>query len=330
MKKLILALAAAAFLLPLAAQSASGKWSVELGAWYAQPRDISAQYATIVNYDTLANMGTATNSPERRWSPEIKLSYETPTWKVWLSYFHYDKTANGFASGTPGQSILSANYVRFSEASYGYPTVFADMATASTRLNQTDWALNIGRKFHPAKNWEMLVYTGVSRAEATLDNNFVYADNHGYLTPPGSSVVAMQSYSTGWGLNFGLINSFKASKHLAFNAGASIDMLSLKEDASFLQTDIDNTGYESIDFQQFDSKTTVSPAFKIFIEGQVNFTSNWYAKLGYRYRMMRDVFNDSLTPSDTLASLYFGLSSGATPHHNLSEEGFYASVGFSW
>ncbi|MEJ2367370.1 MAG: hypothetical protein P8Z49_03220 [Acidobacteriota bacterium] len=347
MKRVILALAAAAFMLPLAAQTASGKWSVELGAWFMQPRDVQINYATEYNWDTLAYMNNYYNGPERRWSPEITLAYETPTWKTWLNYYHYDKTANTMAAATPGQSALSANYLNSTfflffganaaaggggtiDAGPGPATVLATSATASTRLNETSWSWNIGRKFHPSKNWEMLVYTGVRRFEVALDNNLAYTDAYGFDFPPtNSTAVAMQSYSTGWGLNFGLINSFKANDYLRFNAGAGLGMLSMKEEASYLQTFIFPDGSGMITDQEYASETTISPAFRIFLESQVNFSENWFAKIGYRYEMIRDVFNRSLTPDNSMTSLYFG-KSAPNPSRHLAEEGLYASVGFSW
>ncbi|MEJ2422193.1 MAG: hypothetical protein P8018_10905 [Acidobacteriota bacterium] len=338
MKRWMIVLALLAFIIPATAWQAQGTWGVEVGAWFAQPRNMQTAYALDFNPGA---MGQYDVKPyytgfDRRWSPMLKVSYRDGSWKTWLSYFRYDKELNFAAASSLG--LLVPTY----ESLY-YLGPFAEIATARNRLVDTTFDLNIGRFFHPAKRWKMLAYTGIKHMDLTYDLDLNYmnaapainADSAGGGFTPMQltgyqDVVALQTRTKGWGLNFGLVNTFTANNWLDFVAGFEISMLTTSQDATRLETMLAPDGSLMASVNSPSSLNLITPAYKIFLEGKFKFAAGWYGKIGWRYEAIKDAFKNSAQPQ-TLGLFYLpGINQSLPRATDLAFDGFYAKVGFTW
>jgi hypothetical protein len=336
MKKCILVFALLAFMVPALAQHPQGKWGIEVGAWYAQPRNMDSAYAMDI---TQSGMNSYSTRPaligfERRWSPMVKVSYSTASWKVWLDYFHYQKET---------ATETAADFGVFPTYGTMYYAPIADLATANNRLQCTNFNLNIGRIFHPAKTWKMVVYSGIKHIDLTYSLDTSYYEpamirmesiSGGFLPaadPAYMDVVSMQTRTNGWGLNFGLNNIYTANSWLDFVGGVELSMVSTSQDARRVESGFFPDGSLNMMVDSASSMNLTTPSYRVFLEGKFHFGSAWYGKLGYQYQMLKDAFKNSAQPSTNVPYYYAGAGLGSTPRTtDLAVDGFYVKVGFSW
>jgi len=345
MKKILIVAVLLAVMLPLAAADNNGKWFVDLTYNYSQPAGMDTTYAVAYGYndpsvDPPANgiyyftkTKTWDVATPRAWSPQVRFGYDCDKWTGWVSYSKFSKTGSSHAEVPAGFEILfntlsAPEDPLFDDTGF----IYSDAAYATQMTRNTNWDANIGRKFHPTDKWNLVFYTGVKylKLEATVDA--IYTDNFDANDwgPGSQDEVVLQSRSTGWGLNAGLISNTDIGKYVTVSGG--LEFSAVHTSRVNTQSEYYWSSYYSPtngafgSWTAYNSNAKVIPVASLFVEGQVKMGEHFYGKMGYKFTTIQNAFTFTKLVND----YPFGAFGYVEQNKDLSFDGMYFTVGFKF
>lgn len=345
MKKILFVAVLLAVMLPLAAADKDGRWFVEATAQYAQPAGTDTTYAYAYgyndpNYDPPVNgiyyftktQAFDTNTP-RAWTPTFKFGYESDKWIGWVSYNKFSKTGHS-STGIPDGYLILFNTLGAPQDPLFDNTgmTYADSAFTTQMIRNTNWDANIGRKFHPTDKWTLTFYTGVKYFKLEDKLDAVYGDSMDFNDwgPGSSDEVVLQSRTSGWGINAGLMSTSDIGKHWTVTGG--LEFSAAHTTRTNTQSEYFWSSYYSPyygafgSWASFQSNPKVIPIASVFLEGGFHVGTHFYGKMGYKFTTIQNAFTFTKLTNDYPMGAYGYVEQSK----DLSFDGMYFTVGFKF
>ena len=224
-------------MLPLAAAEKEGRWFVDLTWGWDQPAGLDTVYAYAYGYTALNGNALNVNTRSfdidtpRAWSPEIRVGYETDTWKGWMSYYKFKKMGRAGANVQSPFEVLLNTLPAPNDPLTGFNGfVLSDVASATQNTRNVSWDFNFGRKFKPSEKWQLFFYSGLKYFKVNNDLRVAYGDTYDYNDwgPGSSDEVRLQSNTSGWGINGGFIASTFIGSRVTVSGGVELSMVHSK------------------------------------------------------------------------------------------------------
>lgn len=335
LKRILFVVAILAIMLPVAAQDKAGRWFVDVNYNYDQASGLDTVYAYAYGYNYMAGLLTTqtqtfVTDPGSSWSPEIKVGYETDTWKAWGTYYKFSDTAVSNA----GHQNDYFSYVLINTLPVGTDPLFGwdgfvygDTAVASTEARFTHYDFNFGRKFKPTENWGLLLYTGVKYFKIDNHIRVTYNDYQDWNDwgVGAFDVVDINSRSNGYGINLGLESTMSFRKRFSVTAGAEISMVHTSRKNEQIERIEDPDGPLYYPWQSYNENNQILPVTTLWLEGGMMFNQHWSARMGYKTQIMKDVLSYGTNVND-----YPFLSGWAYESKDVAFDGMYFGLTFKF
>ena len=339
MKKMLVIAALLAVMLPLAAAEKDGRWFVDLTWNYDQPAGLDTIYAYAYGYGALngntyvVNTKTFDTNTPRAWSPEVRVGYETDAWKAWMSYYKFKKVGFSGAEVPAGYQVLFNTLAAPSDGLFGDDGfVYGDTATARQNLRNVRWEVNAGRKFKPSEKWQLFFYGGLSYFKVSNDIRVIYGDTFDYNNwgPGSTDEVRLQSNSSGYGIQGGLISSIYIGSRFTISGGIELGLTHAKRNntqSEFVWSTLYSPYYGALGtWRASHSTSKVLPTAKIFVETEVKLSEHFYGKVGYKFRTIKDAFSYTKLTND----YPFGAFGYVEQTKDVGFDGGYFTIGFKF